>query len=128
MTIKCIKLVGKKEFVAVAINLEYETFVFYVLFFNFTPLDTGVHLSCKSLIANLIAKNALTKVLVKYADFANVFFLDWASKLLKHTKINNYYIKLFDGHKLYYGPIYCLKLVKIEILKAYIERNLPTIH
>ena len=49
--------------------------------------------------AGLIAEEALTKVPVKYANFA--FSLDLASKLPKPTGINNHSIKLVDGYLSY---------------------------
>ncbi len=38
--------------------------------------------------------------------------------------INNHAIELVDDWKLFYGPIYSLDLVKLEILKTYIKNNL----
>ena len=53
-----------------------------------------------------------------------MFFLDQAFKFLKHSKINNYTIELVDGQQPLYGLIYSLKLIELEILKAYIKINL----
>ena len=64
------------------------------------------------------------KILAEYLDFADVFFLDLTSELLKHTRINNHAIKLVDGQQPLYKPIYNLKPVELETLKAYIETNL----
>ena len=59
----------------------------------------GVYPSCRSQRTNLIAEKTLTKVSVKYANFEDVFSPDLASKLSKHTRINNYAIKLVDADK-----------------------------
>lgn len=48
-------------------------------------------------MAGLIAEEALTKISVKYADFA--FLPNLASKLLKHIGINDYAIKLVNANK-----------------------------
>lgn len=40
--------------------------------------------------------------------------------------MNKYTIKLIDGKKPPYRPIYALSLVKLETLKAYIETYLKT--
>ena len=61
--------------------------------------EKGIHLSCKPQRAGLIAKKTPTKVSIKYADFADVFFPNMASKLPKHTEINKYAIKLVDTNK-----------------------------
>ena len=58
----------------------------------------GVHLSRKPQRAGLIAKEALTKVHVKYADFANVFSAD-LSRLSKYTGINDCAIEQVDANE-----------------------------
>ena len=75
-------------------------------------------------IVGWIAKKALIKIPNKYVNFANIFSLDLVSKLQEHTGINNYAIKLVDSQQLPYQPIYSLELIKLKILKAYIEINL----
>ena len=121
---------GKKKFVAVALDPESETFVVYVtsVSSDASPssflFELDVHPSRRSQVSDLIAKEASTKIFTKYLDFADVFSPDLASKLLKHTKINDYTIKLVDGQQPPYGPIYSLGTVELETLKAYIETNL----
>ena len=90
----------KKKFAIVALNPEYETFVVHIALLSVTSLSStllDVYLFHRSQIASLIGKEAFTKVSDKYVDFADVFSLDLASKLSKHTKINNHAIKLVDG-------------------------------
>ena len=122
LTSRRIELVGKKEFAAAALNSEDETYVVHVASLSSTPLN--VHPSQRPQISGLIAEKALTKVLDKYADFANVFSLDLASKLSEHTGINKHAIELVDGQQLLYRPIYSLGPMELETLKAYIETNL----
>ena len=64
------------------------------------------------------------KVSIKYTDFANIFSLDLMSKLLKHSGINDYTIKIVDSQQPLYRPIYRLEPVELKILKAFIETNL----
>ena len=102
-TTRRVELVGKKEFAAIALDLESETFVVYVASLSSdaspssSPLKLNVYPSRRPQLSNLIAKKALTKVLAEYSDFANLFSLELASKLRKHTGINNHAIELVDG-------------------------------
>ena len=52
---------------------------------------------CRPQIAGLIAKKVPIKIADEYVDFANIFSLDLASKLLKYTGIIDHTIKLVDG-------------------------------
>ena len=133
LTIKCVKLVRKKEFAVAALDLEYKTFIVHIASLSSTPLviflvsipiDVDVHLFCRSQVSGLTIKEAFIKVLNEYIDFADVFSPDLVIKLPNHTRINNDAIELVDGQQLSYGPIYSLGLVKLEILKAYIRINL----
>ena len=72
----------------------------------------------------MIADKASTKVPIKYLFFADVFFPDLPSKLLKPIEINDYAIKLVDGQQPLYRLIYSRKPVELETLKTYIETNL----
>ena len=121
-TTKQVELINKKEFAKAALDKNFETFVVYVVSFSSTPFN--VHLFCKSQISGLTAKKILPKVPAKYLDFADFFSPDLASKLLKHTGINDHTIKLVNGQQPPYGPIYSLRPLELEILKAYIETNL----
>ena len=87
-----------------------------------SPLD--VYPLKRSQISGLIAKEAPTKVSAKYLDFADIFSPDLAFKLFEHTGINDHAIKLVDGQQSPYGPIYSLRPVELETLKAYIKINL----
>ena len=115
---------GKKESAAVALDLEYETFVVHVASLSSNPLNAGIYLSRKLQIASWIVEKTFSKISAKYADFANVFSPDLASKLPKYTWINDYTIKLIDGQQPPYRPIYSLGPVELETLKAYIGMNL----
>ncbi len=83
-----------------------------------------MHLSKIAQIAHLKADEAPSKVPSKYANFADVLFLKFAAKLPKHTEINNPTIELVDDWQSLYSPIYSLELIKLEILKTYIQNNL----
>ena len=117
---------GKKEFAAAALDPEHETYVVHVASLNSTPLvvSLDIHPSRRSQISGLIAEEAPTKVFAEYLDFADVFSPDLASKLPKHTGINDHAIELVDGQQPPYGTIYSLKPMELETLKTYIETNL----
>ena len=128
-TIRRIELMGKKEFVAAAIDLKYETYVVYIELASSDALPSSsllnIHPSQRPQISGLIAEKAPTKVFAKYSDFIDVFLINLASKLPKHTGINNHAIKLVDGYQQPpYGSIYSLGPVELETLKTYIETNL----
>ena len=127
-TTRRVKLVGKKEFAAAALDPEYETYVVHVgsISFNTSPSSSplDVHPFRRPQISGLIIEEAPTKVPAEYSDFANVFFPHLASKLPEPTRINNHAIELVEGQQPPYGPIYSLGAVKLETLKAYIETNL----
>ena len=130
-TTRRVKLVDKKEFVATALNSEYEAYVVYVASLSSTSLASfgsiplNVHPFWRPQIFGLIVKEALTKIPAKYSDFADVFSPDLASGLPKHTGINDYALQLVHEYQQPpYGPIYSLKPIELEILKTYIKTNL----
>ena len=130
-TTRRIKLVGKKEFAAAALNPEHEIYIIYIASLKSTPLTSlrstllNVYPFRRPQISGLIVKEALIKVPAKYSDFADVFSSDLTSKLPKQSRINNYAIELVKSYQqLSFGPIYSLGLVELETLKAYIETNL----
>ena len=125
-TTRCVELVGKKEFAAAALDPEHKTYVVYVGSVSFDALPSSsldIYPSRKPQVSDLIAEKAPTKVLTKYSDFADVFSSDLASELSAHTGINDHAIELVDGQPPPYRPIYNLRLVALETLKAYIETN-----
>ena len=119
---------GKKEFAATTLDPEHESFVVHVTLLSSVALSSfsllDVHPSCIPQIAGLIAKEAPTKVPNEYFNFADAFSPNLASELPQHTWINKYTIKLVDGQQPLYGPIYSLKLMELETLKAYIRTTL----
>ena len=127
-TTRCVELVGKKEFATTALDSEHETYVVHVGLVNSNALPSSspfnIHPFCRPQIASMIAEKAFTKVSTKYLDFADIFLSNLASKLPKHTGINNHAIKLVNGQQPPYGPIYSLGPVELETLKAYIKINL----
>ena len=72
----------------------------------------------------LLFDKAFSEVSVKYSDYINVFLIENLVKLPKNIKINEYTIKLEAGKQPPFEPIYSLGLIKLEILKTYIETNL----
>ncbi len=83
-----------------------------------------MHSLRKAQIAHLKADEVPSKVFGEYVDFADVFSPKLAAELPEHTGINNHTIKLVDDWQPPYGPIYNLRPVELEILKAYIKNNL----
>ena len=76
-TTRRVELVGKKEFAATALNLEYETYIVHVASLHSTLVASlNVHPSRVPQISCLIAEEAPTKVSAEYSNFADVFSLD----------------------------------------------------
>ena len=123
-TTKRVKLVGKKEFAATALDPRYETFVVHIVSLENPSQESDVHPSRRVQIAALVANKTPISIPTEYSDFADVFSLELASKLHEHTRINNHAIELVDDRQPPYGPIYSLGPVELETLKTYIETNL----
>ena len=86
LTIRQVKLIGKKKFTIATLNLEHKLFIVYIATFN-VNLGDKVHLLKKAQIAYLKANEAFTKVFSKYIDFADVFLPKLAAKFLEHRRI-----------------------------------------
>ena len=102
-TMRHIELVDKKEFAAIALDLEYENYIFHVgsvssvVLPSSSPLELNIYPFCRLQISGFIVEKASTKVPNEYIKFADVFFPDLASELFEHTKINDHAIKLVNG-------------------------------
>ena len=96
-----------------------EAFVVYMISFT---LKMTIYSAYKAQIALLITKKVI--ILAKYADFANIFLKKLAEVLPEQTNINKHAIKLIDGKKPLYRPIYSLGPVELKTLKNYIKTNL----
>ncbi len=68
-------------------------------------MSDEVHTSKKAQIAHLKTDKVITKVSSKYIDFADVFLLKLAAKLLERNEINNHAIELIADQQYIYGPI-----------------------
>lgn len=62
-----------------------------------------------------------------YFDYVDILFLKTTAKLSEHTEISDHSIDLEKGKYLFYGPIYSLRLLELEILKIYTKTNLKNI-
>lgn len=93
-TTKQVKLIRKKDFAVVALNLVDETFVVYVTFIG---QDSNIYASCETQIAFLKVDEALISSLSEYTNFIDVFFNNLAVKLWEHTRINDHTINLVEG-------------------------------
>ena len=116
-----VELVEKKEFAAIALDSEYETFVVYVVSLNLVP---GIYLNREAQIVSLLIKEV--KIPGKYLDFTGVFSEEKFLVLPKRTELNEHVIDLENDKQPLYGPIYSLSPVELETLKTYIETYLKT--
>ena len=102
-TTRYVKLEGKKKFAAEAFYPEHKTYIVHVGSVNsvaspsFSLFELNVHPFRRPQVSGLIVEKVLTKVVNEYVNFADVFFLDLAFELSKHTGIHNHIIKLVDS-------------------------------
>lgn len=97
---------------------------------------TVLNLDAKTFIILILALKIKVKILmnplneiiilIKYLTYTNMFLSKFMAKLLNHSN-NDYAIKLKKIKQLFYGSIYYLKLIKLEILKDYFKINLANI-
>ena len=118
-TTKRIELINKKEFAKAALDEKSETFVAHVASLNLAP---GIYPDRAAQIVSLLTEEV--KISDEYSDFTDVFSKEKALVLQERTEFNEHIIDLEDGKQTPYGPIY--SLVKLEILKIYIEIHLKT--
>ncbi len=85
-----------------------------------------IHPSQAAKITALQWNKDLTKIPVKYSDYADVFSLDLAMELLRNTSMNEYAIKFIEGKHSLYRPIYALSPVELETMKTYMKTYLIT--
>ncbi len=90
-----VELIGGKEFAVAAFDSKHKAFVVYIVALS-VDLNDEIHSSKKAQIAYLNVDEVSTKVLSKYADFADVFPPRLAIKLSEPTRIKNYAIELVD--------------------------------
>lgn len=72
----------------------------------------------------LKADETIISLFFNYINFADVFSKILATKLLKYIEINNHTIDLVEGQKLSYESFYNLRILELEIIKAFIKTNL----
>lgn len=112
-----VEIINKKEFALARLNPEDEAFVMYV-----ASIRGLVYFSCEVLITSLEMKEIT--VPTEYSNFTNIFFSNFAAKLLEYIEINNHSINLKKDKQPLQKLIYSLRSMKLEILKTYIEINL----
>lgn len=118
-TIKQIKIINKKNFILIVLNLKNKIFIIYII-----SVKILVYSSWKTLIADLKIEKVI--VSIEYLNFAKLFFSNFVAKLLEQFETNNHFINLENDKQLFYKPIYSLRLIEIEILKIYIKINLAS--
>lgn len=84
----------------------------------------SIHPSWEALITGLEVEKVT--VCTKYSDFADIFSLDFAAKLLEYAGINDHFIDSDKGKQPLYRPMYSLGQVQLQTLKTYIELNLAS--
>ena len=120
-TTRGVKIINKKEFAVVILNVNNKIFVVYVAALV-EPISILIYLFYQVQVALLISEE--TEIPTEYSNFSNVFSSDSAVKLPEHIGINDNPINLLDNKQPLYSLIYSLGPVDVETLKIYIEVNL----
>lgn len=94
LTPSLVKLIDKNKFMQAALNKVLETFVVYMTTPKRPVAIIKIHSIRKLLLATLEQEKALTKILIEYSDFADLFSANLGMKLLDYTRINKPAIKL----------------------------------
>lgn len=81
-----------------------------------------IHLAYEVKFVLLVVEKVI--ILAQYSDFVDVILTKVAIELSERSDINKDFINLEPDKQPFYDPIYYLKSVKLEILKAYIKINL----
>lgn len=69
-------------------------FIIYIAFFTSLNLSIKVYLFYYIWMAFLKADKTSIVVLFKYIDLVNIFFFNFANKLLEYNRMNNHIINL----------------------------------
>lgn len=99
------ELINKKKLAKTALDEDFETFVMHIIALKALIVGITIHISQEPLIAVLRLDEAITEVLAKYSNFADMFLFKLAMELPENTGINKYAIKLEKSKQLSYGPI-----------------------
>ena len=121
-TTKWVQQVNLKKFVIAALDADSKTFVMHVTIRE--REEILVHSESQAQIGALLFNKALTKVLVEYSDYSNIFSVKNAAELSENNRMNEYAIELEDVKQPLFRPIYSLGPVELKTLKIYIESNL----
>lgn len=90
---KQIELIKKNEFTIVVLDSNNQTFIVQIAYFT----SFNIYPFHRFQIAFLIQDEAYTVVTTEYIDFIDLFSPELATKLLKHTGINNCLINLLKA-------------------------------
>lgn len=121
------ELIGKKKFVNTILDKNSKIFVVHVATLKSTKkVEMSIYLFHVVQVATLQLNKALTKILAKYTNYADIFLCNLAMELPKNMGINKHVIELINEKQPSYKPIYALNLMVLETLKTYIEIHLKT--
>lgn len=70
------------------------------------------------------AKKAFITIFTKYSDYIEVFLSKLITKLSEYIGIKNHVIQLKNDNRPFYGSIYSIVSMELELLKDYIKINL----
>lgn len=89
-------------------------------------LESAIQLFGSFLLVVLKQNEGLTKIPLRYTNYTDIFYSDFAIKLLKNIGINKHANKLVKNKQLLYKLIYNLDQMKLETLKTYIKIHSKT--
>lgn len=106
--LKKVKLINKYKFVETVFDENVNTFVIPVAALEVPESTISMHPLQAPLLAALQEEKVPSEILGDYEEYTNVFSPNLVMELPENTEINKHVIKLMEGKKLLYGPIYSL--------------------
>ena len=119
-------IINKKNFVIVALDINSETFIMYVVIQEEEEMlvHSKRQAQIKAQVGAWLFNKAFIKILAEYSNYNNIFSVENAVELPENTGINEHAIELEKDKQPFFGSIYSLKPVKLETVKTYIKTNL----
>ena len=137
-TTEQVQIVDPKEFVIAALDVDIEIFVVHMVIQEQEeiPMHSKKQAQIKAQIKAwsgvqnrvqvkaILFDKAPIEVPAEYSNYRDVFSIKNVAKLLENIGMNEHAIKIEKGKQLFFGLIYSLGPIELEILETYIKTNL----
>lgn len=121
-TTERVEIVDVRDFSRDALDPDLGSYVVHAA----ALANVGMHPDRQArLVAVEVEELKEVEIPTEYIDFTDVFSDEDADKLPPHS-VDEHCIPTEDGKQPPFGPIYSLSQAELEVLRAYIEKNLAT--